>query len=505
VTGNAGARAATQSRYNSTLLNRQSTFESTWPVWCVAAAIALLLAVPTRTDPDLWGHVRFGLDWLHSHRLPSTDPYSFTQDRPWINHEWLSEIASGAAFAIAGSAGLVLLKGAVVVCTMILVAHRLRGASPILASALVLLSAAAALPVTATVRPQIWSLLCLTILILILDSRVPFRRRLIWLALLFATWANLHGGWITGYGALAIYTSVAWLFRRTTSAHTVATVLVAGTATLLNPYGVGLWRFLASTVRAARPDISEWQPFSIHEPAIMWVAVLLPIVVLAALAANKKTRPRPELVATSVVLIAAGLRVSRVAPLICPAVIAALGPTITAAWGEMGRLRVRSRAGALILLTPAIPLWVSASAWATQDVRCIPIRDTWMPDMVAAQYLEGTKGRLWVAFDWGEYAIWHFGPALRVSIDGRRETVYSNDLVTLHRDFDRGTSAARAGFLRLDPDYVWLRRGDGSTRDWLTAHGYRIRVQTSDSFVAMRANVAAPASSGRKPLSSCFP
>ena len=59
--------------------------------------------VLTRADPDLWGHLRFGLDMLSQHTLPSVDVYSFTQDVPWINHEWLSELIMGVAYRIGGS------------------------------------------------------------------------------------------------------------------------------------------------------------------------------------------------------------------------------------------------------------------------------------------------------------------------------------------------------------------------------------------------------------------
>jgi len=34
-------------------------------------------------------------------------------------------------------------------------------------------------------------------------------------------------------------------------------------------------------------------------------------------------------------------------------------------------------------------------------------------------------GNLAVHFDWGEYVLWHLDPRIKVSIDGRRETVYS--------------------------------------------------------------------------------
>ena len=58
-------------------------------------------------------------------------------------------------------------------------------------------------------------------------------------------------------------------------------------------------------------------------------------------------------------------------------------------------------------------------------------------------------------FDWGEYAIWHFGPALRVSYDGRRETVYSDRVISAHTSLyytDTDTAMLDA----LAPDYAWV-------------------------------------------------
>src|SRR6476659_4743591 len=97
-------------------------------LWFALAAVALS---PTYADFDLWGHTRFGLDWLATHSLPSTDPYSFTQDRPWINHEWLSEVAMGLAFRIGEGTGLIALKMAIVGLTLAVLARRLRGATAV--------------------------------------------------------------------------------------------------------------------------------------------------------------------------------------------------------------------------------------------------------------------------------------------------------------------------------------------------------------------------------------
>jgi hypothetical protein len=60
-----------------------------------------------------------------------------------------------------------------------------------------------------------------------------------------------------------------------------------------------------------------------------------------------------------------------------------------------------------------------------------------------------------VWFDWGEYVLWHF-PQLAVSIDGRRETVYSESTLLAHQDLYSGGATARAYLDELSPDYVWL-------------------------------------------------
>ena len=50
---------------------------------------------------------------LRDRALTTVDPYSFTQDVPWTNHEWLSELAMGIAFRHGGATGLLLLKAIV--------------------------------------------------------------------------------------------------------------------------------------------------------------------------------------------------------------------------------------------------------------------------------------------------------------------------------------------------------------------------------------------------------
>src|SRR5947207_195589 len=54
-------------------------------------------------------------------------------------------------------------------------------------------------------------------------------------------------------------------------------VVCSVAATLINPYGWGLWQFLASTVRLGRADVIEWQPLwsANRVDWIPWLAMTL--------------------------------------------------------------------------------------------------------------------------------------------------------------------------------------------------------------------------------------
>ena len=166
----------------------------------------LALVTTTSIDPDVWGHVRFGLDILEQHRVHADDPYSFTSDRPWVNHEWLAEVALGTSYRAAGGTGLILLKVALIAATALVLYPAMRlGASATQARLLLLLPLAALVPLTRTVRPQLFSLLAFGIMLAVV-LRYRASRRTMWLVALpplFCAWANAHGGWVLGGATLA--------------------------------------------------------------------------------------------------------------------------------------------------------------------------------------------------------------------------------------------------------------------------------------------------------------
>jgi hypothetical protein len=473
-------------------------------IWLAWLAFATAVLTATKSDPDLWGHTRFGIDWWKTGTLPLTDQYSFTHDRPWINHEWLSEALMGGSYVLGGTPGLIALKLAVIAAALCALLRLLRPSTPVVAAGVLTAVVVCILPLTLTIRPQLWSLTGLVLLAALLaQNGRPGRRRMIAGAALFAAWANLHGGWITGAAVLCAYAVARAIRQRQDALRWITFMAACGSGTLLNPYGVGLWRFLAATVRTSRPDITEWAPLSPQSPLILLLPLLTVPVIAVVLHRRQDTRLPIEIWAVLFVLVAGAVRVSRVAPLVAPAAAAFLAPYLSRFFQGRGKLSVVGRPAAGLFWIPAIVATIATAPITARAFRCVELSDDWAPDLHAAAYLRGATGRLLTTFDWGEYAIWHFGPDLKVSVDGRRETVYSDSVIAWHRAFERGDADAQKLVAGLSPDYVWLRSSKIQAREWLLANGYRIDVDTGMSFVAARRSL--PRLEPTEPMSRCFP
>ena len=471
--------------------------------WIVVALMALPIMVRTVADPDLWGHTRFGLDMLATYTLPRDDPYSFTQDVPWINHEWLSELVMGGAYRAGGSIGLVVLKAALVAAFFAVVVGAYAGASLFVAAPAFFLVAWGTAYLTSTLRPQLWTLIGVALICrLLMTAPRPW-----WLGalpLLFAVWVNLHGGWIVGAGLLVVWTSVQMCRSRAPRTLIAGVALLSALATLVNPYGWQMWAFLAGTVRMSR-DIAEWRPL-LTLPVLDWAPWLL-VVIGVSLCSISKPRPPLERLAMVAMLAYAAFRVARTAPLCVVAAVVLMRPSVLATRFNVPlTVDPPSRSALRGLAVALLALAVISGAVMTRLARCIPIAGAWSPDLVAGQSLIDSKvrGRMVTWFDWGEYTLWHLGGGLRVSMDGRRETIYSDTVLERHFALYEGTPEGLAYLERLGPDYVWLPASTTPVRDWLAAHGYRIDVSTAQSFVAVRADRPS-VSPHDGPVSSCFP
>ncbi len=428
--------------------------------------VVLCFLAGTGADPDLFGHLTFGRQIVHALGVHQSDPYSFTSDIPWVNHEWLAEATMWLAYAAGGAPGLIALKlllaviaGALMLATW--KSYRLRF---IPREGLLFVIALAAWPQFVSVRPQMFSLTAFAWLLFELER---FRRgadRGLWrLPLLFAIWVNLHGGWLVGAGVLVVFTAVVLLDGRVAFGRRqrlLAAGVASALATLINPYGPAMLGFLADTVRPERADILEWSPITALPPIII-VLMAVPIALgLAAAWRGGRAIPRSSLAICAVLAIGA-LRVARLVGFCGLAVGFLLAPFLIAPRGEQPleageSTRGDRRAGG----------WVPESAIAFGLIvlavalfgRTITMDGEWLPepDAVPAIKEHRLRGRMLTWFNYGEYAIWHLWPEIRVSNDGRRETVYSEAVRQAHATIYTNKEGGFDALRRFNPDHVWL-------------------------------------------------
>ena len=426
-----------------------------WQAFGVVSLILSLIAYvvsQTVTDPDLWGHVKFGQDIWRSGTVIQPDTYSYlTGDQPWINHEWLAEVIFAALFALGGAPALILFKTGMVLVTLGLIYwHLTHHGMSILRGGIVLTLVAPIFAVgTFVLRPQIFTYLLFLATLLVLDAADRGRSRWLWgLPPIFALWVNLHGGFLAGMAAVIVWASVRFLASFCRAVRTdwsvlrsewalVGSVVAGALATLVNPYGPRILDFLVKPATLVRPDISEWQPTALASANGAVYLIPLALAVVGLLYTTRERRPAPLVLFLCVAILP--LLAFRHGPLLAIGVPILAGKHIGSAWDRwspqvrsdhrtLRQTKAERWLAALAMTGAAVFVWLSLPNFG-----CIstlrPVSQGFPAKAIAMLRDSGASGNMAVFFDWGEYAIWHLSPRIKVSIDGRRETVYSDKIL----------------------------------------------------------------------------
>lgn len=116
----------------------------------------------------------------------------------------------------------------------------------------------------------------------------------------------------------------------------------------------------------------------------------------------------------------------------------------------------------VVVLGALIPLGLLMLTGVPRQLTCIDLeRARWLPEREATEFLRSShlRGKLLTFFDWGEYAIWHLSPSLKVSMDGRRETIYSNQQIVGHSMVYANRPEGIDYIRSIAPDHLWLPTG----------------------------------------------
>jgi hypothetical protein len=277
----------------------------TLPRWLAPGAVAFLVIWvvlmafgPTGMlrDPGTFWHTRTG-EIILAEGFIRTDPYTFTHpaypDRWWVPYQWLGEVGMALAHRVAGFDAQLLGAVTIIAATFAFLAVRLlaTGLNFVLVGAIMGVSLAAA-GAHFHVRPHLVTTAGMALLVALLvecDAGRVRVRQLFWLVPAFVAWANVHGGYLGGFGTLVIAACgwvVFWLLGRPTPVKSwgdvgllALLVALSGAAALVNPYGTDMlkvWRVIMGEP-ILREIIKEHRPLELDD------ANTIPVLLVGAL------------------------------------------------------------------------------------------------------------------------------------------------------------------------------------------------------------------------------
>jgi hypothetical protein len=396
-----------------------------------------------KTDPDLWGHIRFGQTMLSTGRIVSHDQYSYTAlNHPWRDHEYLTEIIMAAIYDVTGVVGLKVWK---LTCVTAVVVFLVQALAETGATSLIQLTslgfAVCTLAQFTQFRPQLHTYL-LFALTLALLARDNYRGAApLWLMVpVMWVWSNLHGGFVIGLIALTIYAGAVglmtlWNHRSVRHAIKVGAIAAASAgATLLPPYGLSTWSAVLRTIcnPMTFKIFTEWQPLSTammdqwrfnHYGIIayllllgLWVGMLLSVTL------------RPDCADLPLILIAIAMSVAALKSVRnVPFSAIACAIPVARHLGLLLNSRLRTpRTHATVPSWAQYALAFGAILLTNREILSseLPTDMSYPSSTVNFMKKHQLQGNVLVYFCWGEYLIWHLAPHSKVFFDSRYDMVY---------------------------------------------------------------------------------
>ncbi|MDQ5943301.1 MAG: hypothetical protein QG675_69 [Patescibacteria group bacterium] len=372
----------------------------------------------TRLDPDFGWHLRAGQHML-VYGVPKIDIFTYTAEYfPWVNHSWLSDLLVAGLYMIGGYS-IVAVFFALVWTSALLIASRSKY------YIVTILAFIATVPF-AGIRMVAWSVLFLAILERLLENS---KRHYIWLLpLLFLGWANLHGSFTLGLLVLVLHQ----IFSKSKLPWQV--VLLSFIATLVNPFGYGVYVEVARTAldTQLKSHITEWQAINLPTMVLPYLIGLISLHFIF----NK--HPIKTIASIPGLLLLLALSSIRHAPLFVVSsqrYFEDYTSRLTTAIKSMPKNNMSKKHITILviicLFMAGLTVW-QLLAGTIVDGR----RDRSYP-VAAVEYLANSpcQGRIFNDYNYGGYIIWKL-PDSKVYIDGRMPS-WSENNVNYFDNYDR--------------------------------------------------------------------
>ena len=422
------------------------TFRRLFPLAFFLLVFVLAVRQSAYIDPDLWWHLQAGQDIAQSQAIPKVDPYSFTKaGSEWVAHEWLSEVVMFLIYRASGWGGLLFVFSVLITFTLYVTYRRCEG-KPYVAALAILLAAGSASPLFG-IRPQMITLLLVTIFIGLLSRYAEDgkSRRLWWMVPIMLLWVNLHGGYVIGLGLIGLYMIGLVLDRKWHLVPRLGLILLAAASVVpLNPNGFRMFIYPFETLGlAATKFIDEWASPDFHQ--IMFLPFALLLFGLVGALAWSTRRPRASELFLLLITGLGALRAARHIPifaLIATPIFAKYlwDIVVTRGWEKRFTGAEAPATGFalvfnLVFLLAPVTLGVVR---VTHFVDNQPAYEARNYPQAAVNFLlqKQLPGPIYNNYGWGGYLIRRLYPNYRVYIDGRADLYGDSFTLETVRTYD---------------------------------------------------------------------
>jgi hypothetical protein len=407
---------------------------------------------------DLWWHIKVGEIIFNRGQIPTTDLFSFTEyGKEFAYPNWLAEVTFFVILNVGGLELLIVLNTLIIVLTFIVVLKTafVAKVNPRLFAVFMLIPAIS-FAMYSNLRTQTFAFLFLALFMLVLwNYRLKSKKYIWFLPILMIVWVNIHGSYIIGLGVVAVFLggeSFRYVVRRWTNDHDVLdrsaisrlviVLFLVVVATLINPYGGDIYRYVqqVGSDPSSQIFVTEWQPPRITNIQHV-LSFYLPFLATTLIFIYSRSQPDWTEIVLFGVFTLFGFTAVRngiwftivMTPIAARHLVHVSVPLIMYRRHVTNSLRPVEAPVTAGVIGILVAITVLFSPWVRPHLGVAVLRPSLVDEQIpleAFAYIEqhGISGRMFHHQDFGDYIIWRLWPQLYTFIDGRVH-LFSLDVV----------------------------------------------------------------------------
>jgi hypothetical protein len=446
-------------------------------IYCLVVFLALTVFAGGRAllDGDTLWHIKAGEVMLERGTVLTTDIFSNTVNgKPWLAHEWLSEVVMAALHNWGGVPAVVIFYFLLVSLSFWLL---FRLADPYDDPWLAIFCVSLALVLTLThllARPHIFTWFFGTLTLYLLSRR---DRWLFILPLLTALWANFHGGFVLGLALQGLFLAgqgLEWgrrfflphgvrsFFReqRTPLVVLLLSVLASG----LTPFGYELLLFpFRVSAGIFSSSISEWGPPNLQHYWPFRLYIIFSVFLLFFRGPQVSWKNRLFFLFFLNAALVHARHISIAGLFLTPFLLEVLSPwfkkarTFVVKNSQDSDLSLSKTSGPVVTLLVAIFLLTLSGAGESFGARAVkslfPLPEHFSYNVVRFLEEHPPPGNIFNQDELGDFFVYALGPKLKVFIDGRLD-MYGEDILKDYLDIEGVTEKTDDLLKKYDVNWV---------------------------------------------------